>query len=93
MGLGDRENGIYFRSTFEGNRWTKTILGNREHKITHFRLGGGGGRGTRLFISGEHGDIYLRPFGRASRMYRLLNASKHNKYCIEPPGGRGSVLP
>ena len=26
------------RSNFEGNRGTKTILGNREHKKTHFRF-------------------------------------------------------
>ena len=38
------EQGIYFRGTgeqrpnFEGNRGTKTILGNREHKKTNFRF-------------------------------------------------------
>ena len=55
MGQG---NGIYYRRAgkvrpiFEGKRGTKTILGNREHKNTNFRLGGGGGgRGTRPFIS------------------------------------------
>ena len=83
--FGDRENGIYFtrtgkvRPTFDGNRRIKIIMGNREHKITNFRWGGGG-RGTRPFISGDHGDTYPHRFGRASRMYRLLNTSKHNKY-------------
>ena len=67
------------RPTFDGNRRIKIIMGNREHKITNFRWGGGGGgRGTRAFISGEHGDIYPHRFGRASRMYRLLNTSKFN---------------
>ena len=79
----DRENGIYFTRTgkvrlaFDGNRRIKIIMGDREHKITIFRWGG---RGTRPFISGEHGDTYPHRFGRASRMYRLLNTSKHNKY-------------
>ena len=53
-------------------------MGNREHKITNFLWVGG--RGTRPFISGEHGDINPHRFGRASRMYRLLNTSKFNKY-------------
>ena len=80
------------RPTFDGNRRTKTIKGDREHKTANLRWGGGGGgRGTRPFISGEHGDIYPHHFGRASRMYRLLNTSKHNKYSIEDPGG--SMLP
>ena len=78
------------RPTFDGNRRTKIIMGNREHKITTFRRGWGG-RGTSPFILGEHGDIYPHHFGRASRMYRLLNISKHNEYSIEAP--RGSMLP
>ena len=36
---------------FEGNRGTKTILGNREHKKTNFLFLGN--RGTSQFISGE----------------------------------------
>ena len=47
---------------FEGNRGTKTILGNREHKKTNFRFLGN--RGTSQFISGEQGNRY--PPGRAS---------------------------
>ena len=49
------EKGIYFRGTaeerlkFEGNRGTKTILGNGEHKKTNSRILGN--RGTRQFIS------------------------------------------
>ena len=69
-------------------------MGNREHKITDFRGGGGGGgRGTGLFISGEHRDIYPHHFGRASRMYRLLNTLKHNEFSIEAPGGLCSLDP
>ena len=45
MGTGEQ------RQNFEGNRGTKTILGNREHKKTNFRLLGN--RGTNQFIS-EH---------------------------------------
>ena len=48
---------------FEGNRGTKTILGNREHKETNFRL----------FWEQGNKPIYFRgtreqvpPFGRAS---------------------------
>ena len=85
-GLGDRENGIYFRRTgkvsptFEGKRDTKTILGNRAHQKTNFRWGGGDGdRGTRPFISGEQGDRYPHHSGRASRIYHLLNTPKHKK--------------
>ena len=77
-GLGDRENGIYFRRTgkvkptFEGKRGTKTILGNKEHKKTIFRLGGGG-IGTRPFIRGggggvEQEDRYPHHSRRASQM-------------------------
>ena len=40
----------------EGNRGTKTILGNREHKKTNFRFLGN--RGTSQFISGEQGNRY-----------------------------------
>ena len=54
---------------FEGNRGTKTILGNREHKKTNFRFLGN--RGTSLFISGEQGKRWYPPPpppGRASLM-------------------------
>ena len=60
MFWGTGEMGIYFRGTgeqmptFEGNRGTKTILGNREHKKTNFQFLGN--RGTSQFISGEQGD-------------------------------------
>ena len=61
MGFGEQgKQGIYFRGTgeqrpnFEGNRRTKTILRNREHKKTNFRFLGN--RGTRKFISGEQGN-------------------------------------
>ena len=59
---GTGEKGIYFRGTgeqrsnCEGNRGTKTILGNREHKKTNFRFWGN--RGTSQFISGEQGNRY-----------------------------------
>ena len=59
---GTGENGIYFRGTgeqrpnFEGNRGTKTILGNREHKKTNFQFLGN--RGTSQFISREQGNRY-----------------------------------
>ena len=65
---GTGENGIYFRGTgeqrpnFEGNRGTKSILGNREHKKTNFHFLGN--RGTSQFISREQGNRY--PPGRAS---------------------------
>ena len=65
-GFGEQgKGGIYFRGTgeqrpnVEGNRGTKTILGNREHKKTNFRLGN---RGTCQFISGEQGNRYA-PMG------------------------------
>ena len=64
------EKGIYFRGTgeqrpnFEGNKGTKTILGNREHKKTNFPFLGN--RGTSQFISGEQGNRY--PLG-ASVVY------------------------
>ena len=53
---------------FEGNRESKTILGNREHKKTNFRFLGN--RGTSLFISGEQGKRWYPPPppGRASLM-------------------------
>ena len=57
--------GIYFRGTeehrlnFEGNRGTKTILGNREHTKTNFRFWGN--MGASQFISGEQGNRYPHP--------------------------------
>ena len=60
--LGNRGKMVLFqgtgeqRSNFEGNRGTKTILGNREHKKTNFRFLGN--RGTSQFISGEQGNRY-----------------------------------
>ena len=47
---------------FDENRETNTILGNREHKKTHFQFWGN--MGTSQFISGERGNRY--PPGRAS---------------------------
>ena len=44
------------RSNFEGNRGTKTILGNRAHKKINFRFFGN--RGTSQFISGEQRNRY-----------------------------------
>ena len=55
-------------TNFEGNRGTKTILGNREHKKTNFRFLGNSG--TSHFISGEQGNRY--PPGRASLTLRML---------------------
>ena len=55
-GFGEQGNkGIYFRGTgeqrpnFEGNRGTKTILGNREHKKTFFFDYKGTGEQANLF--------------------------------------------
>ena len=59
---GTGETGHLFQGTgeqrlnFEGNRGTKTILGNREHKKTNFRFLGN--MGTNQFISGEQGNRY-----------------------------------
>ena len=56
------EKGIYFwgigeeRPNYVGNRGTKTILGNREHKKTKFRFLGN--RVTSQFISGKQGNRY-----------------------------------
>ena len=67
------KRGIYFRGTweqrpnFEGNRGTKTILGNREHKTTNFRFLGN--KGT-CQISEEQGNKY--PPGKASRFSPVL---------------------
>ena len=62
-GFGEQgKRGIYFRGTgeqrsnFEGNRGTKTILGNRKHKKTNFRFLGN--RGTSQFISGEQANLF-----------------------------------
>ena len=66
---GTGEKGIYFRGTgeqrsnFEGNRGTKTILGNMERRKTNFRILGN--MGTSQIISGEQGNRY--PAGRASK--------------------------
>ena len=68
--------GIFFRRTgekrpnFKGNRGTKTILGNREHKKTNFRFFGN--RGTSQFISGEQGNRY--PPGRVSEVFLYPNS-------------------
>ena len=45
------------RPTFDGNRRTKTITGNREHKTTNLRWGGGGGGqgNTPLYFRGTWG--------------------------------------
>ena len=77
QGFGEEGNkGIYFRETgeqrpnFEGNRGTKTILGNREHK-------------KKNSIFGEHGNkpIYFRgtreqvpPHGRASKVRNIFDS-------------------
>ena len=61
--LGNRGKRVFIsgeqRPNFEGNRGTKTILGNREHKKTNFRFLGN--RGTSQFISGEQGNRYPPP--------------------------------
>ena len=44
---------------YEGNRGTKTILGNREHKKTYFGFLGNGG--TSQLISGEQWNIFALP--------------------------------
>ena len=41
----------------EGNRGTKTIFGNGDHKKTNFQFLGN--RGTSQFISWEQGNRYL----------------------------------
>ena len=62
MFWGIGEKGIYFMETgeqrpnFEGNRGTRIILGNREHKKTKFQFWGN--RGTSQFISGDQGNRY-----------------------------------
>ena len=66
-GFGEQgKKDIYFRGTweqrsnFEGNKGTKTILGNREHKKTNFWFFGN--RETSQFISGEQGNRYPTPW-------------------------------
>ena len=39
------------RQKFEGNRGTKTILGNREHKKTNFQFLGNRGKSQYFFFS------------------------------------------
>ena len=48
----------------DGNRKTKTILGNREHKKSIYRLSGN--RRISQFISGDQENRYPSPAGRAS---------------------------
>ena len=56
---GNREKRAFIlgeqRPNFEGNRGSKTILGNREHKKQIFVFLG---TGTSQFISGEHRNRY-----------------------------------
>ena len=74
--LGNRGKGYLFqgkreqRSNFEGNRGTKTILGNREHKKTNFRFWGN--RGTSQFSSREQGNRYP-PLGGPYKNQRTVN--------------------
>ena len=63
----------------EGNRGTKTILGNREHKKTNFRFLGN--RGTSQFISGEQGNMYPPPPGRASLLCKHFKSPRQQSKC------------
>ena len=70
-GFGEQGKRVFIsgeqRPNFEGNRGTKTILGNREHKKTNFRFWGN--RRSSQFISGEQGNRYPPPPpGRASML-------------------------
>ena len=63
------------RPNFEGNRGTKTNLGNREHKKTNFRFLGN--RETGQFISGEQGNRYPLWEGLYNRpIFELLITSQ-----------------
>ena len=98
-GFGEQGNKqIYLRGTgeqrpnFEGNRGTKTILGNREHKKTNFRFLGN--RGTSQFISGEQEIRY--PLGAPPRYQaRLWGIFAPNQCFIEYAvlKGSGVLLP
>ena len=78
--LGNRGKGYLFRGTgeqrsnFEGNRGTKTILGNMKHKKTNFRFLGN--RGTSQFISGEQGNRYPPPPPREG-----LKCNEYQRVC------------
>ena len=70
--LGNREKRAFIsgeqRSNFEGNRGTKTILGNRDNiRKQIFRYLGN--RGTIQFISGEQGNRY--PLGGSHLCFNL----------------------
>ena len=86
------KQGIYFRGTgeqrpnFEGNRGTKTILGNRAHKKTNFRFLGN--RGTSQFISGEQGNRY--PLG--GPQYELLTSHNMGLDARTLSSGGGGVV-
>ena len=68
------------RPNFEGNRGTKTILGNREHKKTNFRFLGNWG--TSQFISGEQGN--RNPLGGPQdRLYSLLSLFEYVFYSYD----------
>ena len=90
MGTGEQS------SNFEGNRGTKTILGNREHKKTNFRFLGN--RGTSHFISGEQGNRYPHPLGGPHYLCLVLydffqDANLYFKNaCRLSPYGVGAVL-
>ena len=83
-GFGEQgKKGIYFRGTgeqrpnFEGNRGTKTILGNREHKKTNFRFLGN--RGASQFISGEQVTLGVPQYCIRSKFVVRSESSTHNK--------------
>ena len=59
---------------FEGNRETKTILWNREHKINKFRI-----YGEQANFSGEQGNS--NPLGRASLKIEPITSIRYKLAC------------
>ena len=83
--LGNRGKRVFIsgeqRSNFEGDRGTKTLFGNREHKITNFRFLGNKpiyfrGTGTPMgFV-----ELGKRPnFERKMGTKTILGNRKHTK--------------
>ena len=91
MCFGDRENGKV-RPNFYGNRRTKIIIGNREHKITNFRWGGGG-RGTRPFFSGNMGTFTPTTLGGPRECIVCLTHKSLTNIVLRPQGACAPLIP
>ena len=81
------------RPNFDGNRRTKTIKGDREHKTANLRYGGGGAGEHAPLFQGNMGTFTPTTLGGPRECIVCLTHQSIANIVLRTPGGLCSLDP